>query len=112
MSDDTLPLFGEDYVARARSTDRTTSHEAAASVKDIPARQAAVLDCLRTYEGVAVADVEWIPRYKRDLTHGWPKQSDSGLRSRRADLVRAGRVKEAGETKIGTRNHTLWLPVG
>jgi hypothetical protein len=99
-------------VAHARSGDRATSHEAAASVTNLTAKQQAVLECIAMYS-VPVADVEWIEGYKQKRwVRDWPMQPDSGLRTRRDELTRRPtgqrRVVEAGSRYIGKRRHTLW----
>jgi hypothetical protein len=102
------PVEAEEPVAHARAGDRPTSHEAAASIRDLTARQVAVLDCLRRFPAGA-ADVEWIAEYKNlRWAANWPPQSDSGLRTRRAELFTAEKVEDVGERHIGRRNHTVW----
>lgn len=89
--------------ARARTTDPGTSHAAAASITEdtLRANQAAVLDFLRAsgpmtdatlveaYNGTAWSDGTTLPR-----------QSQSGLRTRRAELVTAGLVTDTGEREF------------
>lgn len=104
LSTETADLFDPPPVAHARATDRQTSHEAARSVSDLTAKQEAVLHCLRAI-GPA-CDVEWIDHYQRvDI---YPRQSVSGLRSRRSELEGVQRVVADGTRKIGRRNHTVW----
>jgi hypothetical protein len=56
-----------------------------------------------------VADVQWIPTYRQLAPdRGWPIQGDSSLRTRRAELVTAHKLGEAGTVYIGKRKHTLW----
>jgi hypothetical protein len=95
--------------AHARRHDRHTSHEAAAAVTPtLSQRQSCVLDCLRMFT-IPVAEVEWIPRYKRlQPQMEWIPQGDSGLRTRREELVTRGKVVDRGTLKIGKRHHTLW----
>lgn len=81
--------------AKARTTDPGTSHAAAASISEDTLRdsQAAVLAFLR--EHGAMADVALVDDYPQ---HGdLPRQSASGLRTRRAELVAAGLVEDTGE---------------
>lgn len=74
----------------ARHTDPTTSHEAAASVGNLTATKQAILKAL-VRPGT---DVDIIQRYKN--LHGAPTASESGIRSRRAELVVAGLVLDTG----------------
>lgn len=76
--------------ARARNTDPNTSHEAAASVKDITLTKHYILKCLVR----ARTDVELVEAYQN--LKGAPKASESGIRSRRAELVREGYVVPTG----------------
>lgn len=87
--------------AHARHTDRDTSHAAAASVKDIRASQSAVLYILsqfgpRTDEHLieTYKDIQTV-RKAFHLQEPLPVQSDSGIRTRRAELVRLGKVRQA-----------------
>lgn len=75
---------------KARNTDPQTSHEAAESVKNINATQQAILNALvrpRT-------DVELVEVYRKIKSN--PRASESGIRSRRAELVAAGLVVDTG----------------
>ena len=75
---------------RARATDPKTSHDAAASVDNITATQEYVLKALRKPR----ADVELVEAYRRFKTA--PRASESGIRSRRAELVDRGLVIDTG----------------
>ena len=78
-------------MAQARNTDPQTSHEAARSVQNITATKEFILKALvrpRT-------DVDLIEAY-RSFKFA-PKASESGIRSRRAELVAAGLIKDSGE---------------
>lgn len=78
----------------ARHTDPHTSHDAAASVKDITATQAAILKLL----AIPHTDADLVWYYQQ----GWndtPRASESGIRSRRADLVKLGLVVDTGRRK-------------
>lgn len=46
-----------------------------------------------------LTDNELVERYDPDLHHWMPKQGDSSIRSRRAELVRAGLVEWTGEKR-------------
>lgn len=81
-----MTLF--DDVPHARRDDPDTSHEAAASVTALTATRLAILDVLD----------EWGPSTDEkiaDLYDG-PQASPSGLRTRRSELVRAGKVYDTG----------------
>jgi hypothetical protein len=76
--------------ARARRTDPITSHEAAESVDNITATQSYVLRCLKRPR----VDVELVNAYRAYKTA--PRASESGIRSRRAELVDRGLVVDTG----------------
>ncbi len=76
--------------ARARRTDPITSHEAAESVDNITATQSYVLRCLKRPR----VDVELVHAYRAYKTA--PRASESGIRSRRAELVDRGLVIDTG----------------
>lgn len=77
-------------MAKARNTDPITSHLAAESVRDVTATQEYVLKALRK----ARTDVELVEAYNSLKTA--PRASESGIRSRRAELVRKGMVVDTG----------------
>ena len=77
-------------MAKARNTDPITSHLAAESVRDVTATQEYVLKALRK----ARTDVELVQAYNSLKTA--PRASESGIRSRRAELVRKGMVVDTG----------------
>jgi predicted HTH transcriptional regulator len=84
----------------ARTTDPETSWEAARSVTGIRETQAEILRLLK--ERGPMTDEEVIAHY-----HG--RQSVSGIRTRRHELVDAGLVKAAGKRKGQTgRAMTVW----
>ena len=94
-------------IARARTSDPDTSHAAAQSLTPETLRlsQTAVLSVLTAYpagltdQGLA-------------LVYGnrWPAQSESGLRTRRAELVRGGMVVDTGrrERLASGRQAVVW----
>jgi hypothetical protein len=86
-------LFEEE--PRARHTDPETSHDAAASVKELRRRQAAVWYVL-DMEG-PLTDEELVKAYAVRWPH-FP-QSPSGLRTRRAELVARGLVEWTGRRR-------------
>jgi hypothetical protein len=98
-------------VARARTDDPETSHAAAASVKTTQNREA-------VYEALCKLGqcTDWllVTVYQQQYeVEGWPKQSASGIRTRRAELVKLGRAKYAGFTIWGEtgRRMRVWEPV-
>lgn len=93
--------------AHARKSDPQTSHDAAASVQNISETQQAILNILKHRR---LTDEQIINRY-RDSPFSLPKATDSGIRSRRAELVRIGKVRKAnsdlGRTASG-RACAVW----
>ena len=88
----------------ARNSDPTTSHDAASSVRGVNLTQAAILEAL-TMPGT---DVDIIERYRK-LSHA-PRASDSGIRSRRSELVNSGIVRDSGKRAIleSGRKAIIW----
>jgi len=76
-------------MARARRTDPKTSHDAAESVKDVTLTQSFILKILAKKPRTDVELVELFGKYKKA-----PNASESGIRSRRAELVRQGLVRD------------------
>lgn len=92
----------------ARKTDPGTSHIAARSVQNISATQRAIINLLGD-EGKN--DEQLIQAYKFCVGYGTaPEASESGIRSRRAELVKIGLVVDTGErSKMSTgRLATVW----
>jgi hypothetical protein len=87
----------------ARTTDPETSHEAAQSVTNITPLKAEILKRLMT----PMTDTELYTQIKFRSTL---IVTESGVRSRRAELVQAGLVKDTGERqKLETgRNAIVW----
>lgn len=79
-------------MARARNTDPVTSDLAAESVSDITETQNYILAQLRVFP---MADHELISVLRR--ISDAPKASESGIRSRRAELVERGLVVDSGQ---------------
>jgi hypothetical protein len=82
--------------AHARAQDPDTSHAAAASVRHISESQQHILRLFRLYgpmtdEQLLAKHREWQRRY------GDPLMSDSGVRTRRSELVVLGRVRDSGK---------------
>ena len=86
----------------ARTKDRATSHEAAASVTNVTATQQAILNAL-----VLPMNDEALISFIR-LTG--LVVSESGIRSRRSELVTLGLVKSVGFTKsVSGRSMNVWV---
>ena len=101
-------------VARARTGDPTTSHAAAASVDDLRVSQRAILGVFTTYQD-RMTDEELIRRYDVLVADGAaPRQSPSGIRSRRAELVAGGHLVDSGKTAPlrSGRKAVLWALPG
>lgn len=81
-------------IAHARHTDPITSHEAAASVTGIRASQQAVLALFDHYG--LMCDEQLIAH----ALYRGVRQSQSGLRSRRAELVVRGLLVDTGRTVL------------
>ena len=75
---------------KARLTDPQTSHDAADSVNHITETQLYILQVLSRPR----TDIQLVEAYSK-LKHA-PKASESGIRSRRAELVRKGKVVDSG----------------
>jgi hypothetical protein len=91
---------------KARKTDPQTSHEAAESVNNVTLTQEYVLKALRR----ARTDVQLIEAY-RSMRKA-PPASESGIRSRRAELVRKGLVVDTGSRQVlpsGRKAIVWWI---
>lgn len=75
--------------AKARRGDPSTSQTAAMSVLTLTEKRSAVLEMLASGP---LTDEEIQQRYRPDM----PRQSASGLRTRRSELVRLGLVQDSG----------------
>jgi hypothetical protein len=78
---------------RARRDDPETSHEAAGSVRRISETQEAILSILEA-QGPLTDDR--IARYYNWHPEQYPRCSPSGLRTRRSELQKAGKVEDSG----------------
>ena len=89
----------------ARLTDPSTSHAAASSVQNITETQQAILQLLTLHP---MTDQELVTWYQNQLIA--PRASESGIRSRRAELVEQGLVKDTGERKklASGRSAVVW----
>lgn len=75
----------------ARSTDPWTSHEAEASVKDVPEKAQYLLKALKKPR----TDEQMIEAYRAYRKAPWA--SESGLRTLRVKLYRAGLIVDTGK---------------
>jgi hypothetical protein len=113
--------------ARARTTDSDTSQEAAASIaaENIRRSQTAILavlrqcgpmtdvDLVKVYESSATStsdDRLWVIGYPEGRV---PQQSQSGIRTRRDELVKQDQVRNSGERRKlpSGRNAIVWEAV-
>lgn len=87
--------------AVARTSDPWTSHAAARSITEEQLRdsQRAVLDAFRQYGALHHEALIELYEYAR-VNDGkpWPRQSESGLRTRTKELRDAGFIEDTGET--------------
>lgn len=83
-------------MANARKTDPRESHLAADSVVEVTATQEAIYKLLKKNMNDQTLQIE----YQRLVMSGLaPMASESGIRSRRAELVELGLVEKKGEAK-------------
>ena len=90
----------------ARKTDPHTSHEAAASVVEVTETQLAIFGLLKK----PMTDQDLVVAYgKLVLSRKAPMASESGIRSRRAELVELELVERKGESKTWSgRKCIVW----
>lgn len=91
--------------AHARTDDPSTSHVAARSLtpKQLTRNRTAVLSWFFMVNE-SMTDKKLVANYSID-----PPQSQSGLRTRRSELVDMGLVESAGTVELGKgKPHTLW----
>lgn len=88
----------------ARHNDPITSHEAAAS--DLPESQSKTQLAILVILGYGpMTDTEIIRTYSDLYQFGdVPRASESGIRSRRAELVAMGKVEDSGEFRLTPSN--------
>jgi hypothetical protein len=84
--------------AVARNSDPWTSHQAAASVKDIRASQQIILDVLKAYGPLNDGEIFSV------LNNGGVKMSLSGARTRRKELTDMGFVVDTGHRAFTPAN--------
>jgi hypothetical protein len=89
---------------QARRTDPQTSHDAAKSVKDINKTKQAILSLLRKHQ----SDMQLVANYSKLVRQNKaPRASESGIRSRRAELVKLGLVKDTGKRDRSASNRQM-----
>jgi hypothetical protein len=100
-------------IAHARNTDPQTSHAAAVSVDDLTEKQSCVLAVFNLASHTAGADgltdEELIEMYYNPALLN-VQQSESGIRTRRSELVTKCKIKDSGvrrKTKAG-RQSIVW----
>lgn len=88
----------------ARNTDPQTSHDAAKSVNEVTRTKKAILSLLRTHQ----SDMQLVANYIKLVSQNKaPKASESGIRSRRAELVKLGLVKDTGKRDLSASNRQM-----
>ena len=92
---------------KTRANDPATSFEAAASVKNISETQRVILNLLRfPMTDKDLCREYWDAWYKGKA----PMASDSGIRSRRHELVELGLIETCGTVKAESgRNMHIWI---
>lgn len=92
----------------ARITDPHTSHEAAASVKEVTATQAIIIGLL----SIPQTDEELVLNYnnlRKEHPEIVPRASASGIRSRRAELFQMDKVVPVGYARTeSNRKAIVW----
>ena len=95
----------EQLEARARATDPDTSHEAARSIGEMTEKRQAVLDTITAIGGGTDEDI--VDAYRSSSA---PQQTASGIRTRRAELVTMGLVRDTGQRTVRAsgRSAIVW----
>lgn len=84
-------------MALARTTDPETSHEAAQSVGDTTETQQRILDIFYDFPlGLTDHELQALYRHRSERSTKYPLASESGIRSRRSELVAAGKLEDSG----------------
>ena len=88
----------------ARTNDPETSHEAAESVQHVRESQAFILGILATVGPLTDEEIN------REVKRRAVRMSDSGIRTRRSELVTQGRVEDSGlrRTTESGRRTIVW----
>lgn len=103
-------------MAVARSSDPSTSHDAASSLSEDRIRdsQFSVYMAIDHHGAAGVSDQDLIRSYNRSHLRNptmYPYQSESGIRTRRSELVRKGLVVDSGRrsTTRSGRKSIVWM---
>lgn len=84
-------------MALARTTDPETSHEAARSVGDTTETQQRILEIFYDFPiGLTDFELQALFRDRSYRDKRYPLASESGIRSRRSELVAAGKLIDSG----------------
>jgi hypothetical protein len=96
-------------IAKARNSDPATSHEAADSVRNITDTQKVILHLLAQ----PMTDLELVETFYKAVNRNKLWASESGIRSRRSELVQQGKVLDTGarEKLASGRNAIVWRTV-
>lgn len=97
----------------ARRTDPGTSHAAAATVRGVTETREHILEVL-AYLDQGATDEQIAEVYDQRVRAGaWRPVSPSGLRTRRAELVDLGMVRDSGRTRLteSGRRSVVWARV-
>lgn len=79
----------------AKSTDPQTSHDAARSVRNLTETQSAIMELYRVFG--SMVDDKLVMNYERFVKAKIaPRASLSGIKTRRHELVTAGKVQDSG----------------
>lgn len=97
--------YTQTAIPMARLTDPSTSHEAAASVNDVRTSQRFIYGMIRALGGAT--DEELVRRVKSAQV----AMSESGIRTRRSELVRLGLIVDSGARKrtASGRRSIVWV---
>lgn len=101
-----------DFTAHARHSDPQTSHDAAASVRNITRTHELILlifgNLRKLHDESLIEYFQNSVRNNRDWRD--VRASESGIRSRRAELVRLGKLRDSGkrERTASGRNSVVW----
>jgi hypothetical protein len=96
--------------AHARATDPETSHAAASSVIELRDKQKWVLEVFKRGSFTDQQLLEYYGVMSVQLGTKFPRQSDSGLRTRRSELVTMGLIEDSGERRktASGRSSIVW----
>lgn len=98
-------------IPKARISDPETSHEAAASLDPTKLSELMIAIIQITREAGKITDGDLISKYyEYSQIFGWEVYEPQTIRSRRSDLVKAGKIEFSGEygiTRSGRRTR-MW----